>query len=386
MTSRSIPWIPGLRWQRIHEPDAGFPLAVLVMARDEESDIATVLARLRSQLLPGDTLHVVADHCQDNTAVAAALAGAQVHHRRVGRPGKGPALSWWMERFAGPHRTERGIVILDADSCPAPGLLGALRRRLTAGQRAVQARVVPEVSGGDVIPLLAAFSEELEQNVFDRVRRTLGWPVRLRGTGMGFRTRALNNVVGDLVTSVEDAELSLLLLDSGCAVRSVPETFVLDPKPTSAASAERQRARWLQGQIQLLRAHPSPILRAVLRGPAGWSLLSSTLIKPHSFLLPFKVLAALFGVGLWSIGLAAPGVALALTMPVLGAGGGILFGLLTCSPDRRHRYLRALARSYQYPLMWVRSMQLAIASRDPWLRARPHPAEAEITEARTAGP
>jgi cellulose synthase/poly-beta-1,6-N-acetylglucosamine synthase-like glycosyltransferase len=308
-------------------------LAIVIFARDEELVIREALAWLRPQILTGDSLHVVADHCQDETAALAAGHGARVHVRRTGKPGKGPALTWWLERESEAHLPAPGIVILDADSCPSQGMLKALRRQLKAGQPAGQARVVPVVEGSGIIPLLAAFSEEVEQGVSDRLRSLLGWPVRLRGTGMGFQSEVLKEVAGTLSTSVEDAELSLLVTDLGYVVKAVPETCVLDSKPSSATLAERQRARWLQGQGQLVRAHGTRILRTALRGPAGWSLLSSILLKPHSFVLPFKAIAFALGVGLWWAGLAKPPVALLLAGPLLVALFGLLAGLVICPPS-----------------------------------------------------
>lgn len=367
-----------------HSDAARYGIAVVVLARDEEAVISPLLDQLRRQLTPFDSLHLVADHCRDDTAALGQKSGARVHSRFGGRAGKGFALHWWLERMRAEGTSPDGVLILDADSRPAPDLLAAIRTRLMRQEQAVQARVIPQVAGEQVIPLLAAFSEELEQAVFDRLRSRLGWSVRLRGTGMAFQANLLARLAPELATSVEDAELSLLLADSRCRVVPAPETYVCDPKPISASAAQRQRARWLQGQGQLLRCHPARIGRSLLRGPADWSLLSSILFKPHSFILPLKAIAASAGVGLWLARVVGATSALALAAPLIVALVAVLLGLAACPRDRRRRYLRALIGAYRYPLMWIRSLQLAFASDDPWLRVRDHGPEPGITEATPA--
>ncbi|NIS81725.1 MAG: hypothetical protein GTO14_16305, partial [Anaerolineales bacterium] len=87
----------------------------------------------------------------------------------------------------------------------------------------------------------------------------------------------------------------------------MPDAVVLDPKPEDRAGAVRQRARWLKGQFHVIRSYPSHLLRLLVNGPKGWSLLASGLLKPRTLILPVKiaavvglaVLAAGQGIGWW---------------------------------------------------------------------------------------
>ena len=348
------------------------PLDVLILARDEAEVLGGTLRLLAG--LPGRpaAIHVVADHCMDQTARVAAEAGAHLHVREGPGPiGKGPALSWWLAATRAASDPSGWVVVLDADSRPAHDFFPQLSAALAAEADAVQARLEPALEAPTVLAELAAFSEIVEQQVYDRLRTRLGWPIRLRGTGMAIRRAALETVAGRLRTAVEDVELTLLLAAAGRRLRLAPRAVVHDPKPGLSGPAARQRARWLRGLAEVPAAHPGAHARLVARGPAGWSLLSSVLLKPRSLFLPLKVALAAAGWALW----AGDGGAWALAGAVLftAAAGlealGFLAGLRYT--PRRGAVARALLAAPLYLVLWVRSAALALVTREGWLRARP---------------
>lgn len=362
----------------------GFPLAVAIMARDEAEVLGRSLKCLMPQLESGDSLHVVADHCHDNTARVAERAGAIVHRRLRGQPGKGRALAWWVAKLSKAKLKPAGIVVIDADSLAPPDFLASLRSDLKKGHPAVQARVAPVMESDDPVSILAALSEDIEQRVFDRVRQSFGGAIRLRGTGMGFQTLILQQVVCDLKTSVEDAELTLLLLAKGIRVEASAHAYINDPKPDNSMAASRQRARWLQGQWQLMKVHRPSLLRVARQGPAAWSLLSSLFLKPRVLLLPL-----LLGLTAVSGALLTPGrfawLLLILLIPVVYNLTGLIIGLATAPLELHSVAWRALPRLHCFMIMWVRSMLLARSSNDPWLRARMKVTKRRIGEATTTG-
>ena len=361
---------------------APLPLAVLILARDEADVLEGTLRSMRASLGAEDHVHVVADHCHDATAAVARRLGAAVHVReaRHGSAGKGQALRWWLDQTAGTHDGDRPVVILDADSLPAQGFFEAMRHRLASGQPAVQALIEPALRTETAIGSLAAYSEIVEQRVFDRARAAVGWPVRVRGTGMAFSRPLLERAAAGLSTLVEDVELTLILGAWGVSISLALETSVGDPKPPDSAGAIRQRARWLRGQLHASRAHAREIGRLLLRGPAGWSLLSSALLKPKSFFLPFKAGVAVAASVLYAASRSPGGLALAawstisLVLDVLG----LLWGLRLIH-DRADR-LRLLKALPLYLWMWLRSLALSAVTRERWLRSRPVGATVRTSE------
>jgi cellulose synthase/poly-beta-1,6-N-acetylglucosamine synthase-like glycosyltransferase len=356
----------------------------LILARDEAAVLGETLIRVRAATSPGDEIHVVADHCRDQTAEIAHAHGAFVHVRS-GRTtnGKGTALRWWLERTQeGPHPSE-GVVILDADTLVENETLGLIRARLAGGALAVQAFVRPLLRTPSAFGRLAAFSEIVEQKVYDALRTRIGWPVRLRGTGMGFQREALEEIAPLIRTLAEDIELTLHLVARRIQVEWLGQAIVLDPLPADEAGATRQRARWLRGLLEAAAACRHQILRAAAMGPAGWSLLSSLLLKPRSLYFPLKVLLA---VSTWAVAWEGTSMERALAWAVTAAAAVEALGWaigLRYIPDRRET-LRALLQTPKFALMWLRSASLARIAREGWLRARPlqgDPAQGEAASA-----
>ena len=348
------------------------PLTVLILARDEADVLPDTLDAVRAGLTAGDRLCVVADHCRDATARVARRAGAAVYTRREGdRAGKGAALSWWLSQTADDAADDEGLIILDADSLPGPGMIDTLRARLARGEVAVQARLEPLVAGDRPVPWLAAFSETVEQSVFDSLKARWRWPVRLHGTGMAFARSALTRAAARLTTSAEDAELTVLLAASGVPITLALDARVVDPKPRDTRGAVRQRARWFRGQVEILRRHPRSILALLGRGPAGWSLLTSIFLQPKTLFVPLKACAALAAVAAWGYGLGSAWLVLlafllvALAVDVAGLAAGLIL-----TPHRRH-VAAALAAWPAFLGVWVAGVALSLASRGGWERARP---------------
>jgi cellulose synthase/poly-beta-1,6-N-acetylglucosamine synthase-like glycosyltransferase len=230
---------------------------------------------------------------------------------------------------------------------------------------------------------LSSLSEIVEHRIYDSLRARLGWPERLRGTGMIFRRKTLEKYSAFLHTNVEDLELTLLIGEANVPIAYLPQIVVLDPKPQDPRGAMHQRARWLRGQFQVVRDYGAQILRLILRGPKGWSLLASALLKPRAFLIPLKIISVLFflhmafqGFGWLWVSMATFGCA-----SVLIDLGTYLYGL---------RYTRfrwktfvALAASPLYIYLWVQSTAMAFIHRQPWLSSRrpiPNPARQRTTQ------
>jgi cellulose synthase/poly-beta-1,6-N-acetylglucosamine synthase-like glycosyltransferase len=354
---------------------------VVILARNEASIIGGTLLALTISLGSMDQIHVVADHCRDATAHIAKKAGANVYVRDNGGPaGKGEALKWWLKETRGVSSPEDIIVVLDADSLVAPNFFDSIRKRMSEGQKVIQTRVEPVVRTSSPVARLAAYSETTEQRVNDAFRSMMGWPVRLRGTGMAFRRGLLEQICSSLSTFVEDVEMTLQLGAKNVPIHFAHETYVADPKPNDQNGAVRQRARWMRGQFQVLKAYFTQILRLLARGPAGWSLLSSVLLKPKTLLIPLKaLLTALAWIGalLWTapilIALASLG-----TFSLFVDGGTFLYGLRFASNRREALFTLTIAPIYI--IVWAKSLALSAVSGSVWHRVRPVSPEVLLSE------
>lgn len=335
---------------------------VLIPAHNEAGTLGATVTTLQAQLreCPDAQLWVIADRCSDETAPEAAAAGARVAERADGRLGKGAVLAWWLAQYPTEWQPGDCLVILDADSRLTPGSLPALQLALASGADAAQAFVAP--AAANHAGRLAGWSEVLMQGIDDEARLRCGWNVPLRGTGMAFRAELLAELAPRLHTLAEDLELDVLLAARGAKVLFVPQAKVYDPKPQQTAGASRQRARWLQGQLQVARAYWRAGLQALLKGGIGvWFLLWLLFLRPKTALIGLRLLVLLASLLLgawWLAGLALLGLALDVLYYLGGAA----------IVEERQRYLQDLLAAPRYVAMWLYSFGLATVRRG-WLKA-----------------
>jgi cellulose synthase/poly-beta-1,6-N-acetylglucosamine synthase-like glycosyltransferase len=343
------------------EPGLGH---ILIPAHNEAGTIGATVSALAAQLheWPGAQVWVLADRCTDETVVEAARAGAQVAERTAGPYGKGAVLAWWLATHTAYWSEHDSVLVLDADSRLAKGSLAALHALMQSDVVAAQAFVAPAAMSK--AGRLAGWSEVLMQRIDDEARLRCGWNVPLRGTGMVFRVNALAELAPRLHTLAEDLELDVLLAVRQARVLFAPQAVVFDPKPQQTAGASRQRARWLQGQWQVVRDYWPQILHALRKGGLGtWVLLWLLLLRPKMAMMGLRVLLLSVGLlagpaGVWLAGLALVG----LFLDALYYLGGIAI------VDDRARYIRDLMSAPRYLAMWLYSLGLATVRRG-WLKA-----------------
>jgi cellulose synthase/poly-beta-1,6-N-acetylglucosamine synthase-like glycosyltransferase len=335
-------------------------LAFLILAHNEAEVIGGTVASVVAQLSPRDDLFVVADNCTDATAKIAGKAGAKVLIRKSGNAqGKAEALAWFYENHAALTGKSHFVVILDADSRIGENFCREIRNHPHKNNSASQCFVQPLYEESP-IGRLAALSELIDQKLSDRWRSALGWPVRLRGTGMVISPENLGRVAPLLKTEVEDIALTLLLVAHGIPIHRIESAPVYDKKPMTRAFATQQRARWYRGQWLCLWAYRREVFRVLLKGPAGWALLSSLFLRPKWLIGLFLLLLALVLSGF-------PLPALVFGILLLLNVGYLILGLLIL-PERKV-YLRALLYSPVFIWMWLQSILLAFRP-SGWRRAR----------------
>ncbi len=340
---------------------------ILIAAHDEAGTIGPTVTSLREAMneWPHSSLWVVADRCTDGTAQEAEATGAQVAARMDGKLGKGAVIAWWLKQYSDVWQSKGAVVILDADSRIAPGSLRALQQVMAGGADAAQAFVAPDASSNS--GRLAGWSEVLMQRIDDEARHRCGWQVPLRGTGMALRGELLAELAPRLHTYAEDLELDVILASRGARVEFVPQAVVFDPKPQESAGASRQRARWLQGQLQVLRDYRREFTQALLAGGAGaWFLLWLLMLRPKVLFIGLRLL--LLSAGLLLLPFVSHSlvpwlafVGLAMDAVYYLAGAAIV--------DDPRRYLLDLLAVPRYVAMWFYSFGIALIRRRIWLRA-----------------
>lgn len=283
---------------------------LIVPAHDEEAGVGATVQSLLALDWPKELFRVlvVADNCSDQTAQAAAEAGAVVIERSdAERRGKGYALALAFERSRSDGFAE-AVVVVDADTLVSRGLLASFAARLAAGEQALQADYGvrnPEASWRTRL-LRIAFA--LFHGVRSLARERLRLSCGLRGNGMCFTHALLGRIPYAAFSLVEDVEYGIALGEAGVRVAYVAEAQVLGEMTATSAAARSQRLRWEAGRKKLARtAGPRLLLRAVKKRDSMLFDLALDLLIP-----PLAVLCTATALGLIAAALVHSVAALAL--------------------------------------------------------------------------
>ncbi len=220
---------------------------IAIPAHNEASVIADTVQRLRALDYPADLfdVHIVADHCSDETATLARHANALVHERNTGpRTGKGAALSWLFRHFL--EESYDAVVIFDADTRVDAQFLRVMDARLTQGEDVIQGQHIISNPQSGWFPALT-WAMFLIDNRFQNLgRANLGWSAKHMGDSICFRADVLREIGwGEGLT--EDYHLRQKLLLEGDRIAYEPSAIGRGEAPLTWMQARKQRERWLRG-------------------------------------------------------------------------------------------------------------------------------------------
>ena len=190
------------------------------------------------------------------------------------------------------HPTPNYAVILDADNIVGPDFLTRLSK-IAINDEAIQCHRTAKNANND-IAALDGLSEEINNSIFRRGHNRIGMSSALIGSGMCFDYQWFKQNVGMLDSAVEDRELEALLMRQRIFIRYAEDIYVMDEKVSNSDNFQRQRLRWMTGQVQALVRMLPYIPKAIATGNINYidKTLQQALI-PRSLLL---VLTPLFAV------------------------------------------------------------------------------------------
>jgi hypothetical protein len=268
-------------------------LVALIPAHNEQRTIEqAVRSLLACDYPPSDRrIVVIADNCEDDTALLAAAAGAETWERHENaRRGKGFALAWALERLRAEGAPCDGIVMVDADCIVSPNLLSAVELRLLGGAAALQVNYLAANPDASPAAALRFAGFALINTVRFLGKQRLGLSCGLVGTGMAFSSELLERERWQDVGLVEDGEYHMRLVLAGERSEFAHEAWVSSPMPTALGTSAEER--WEQGRLDLIRRWTP---RLVLSG-----LARRDLVRLHSgleCLVPPQSLLSAIGLG-----------------------------------------------------------------------------------------
>lgn len=223
---------------------------ILFPAYKEDSVIVHSVHECLKQTYPMELYHigVISDHMKEETNNLLRQLPITLHTPQLEKSSKAKALHHAIEHT---EKTYEYLVILDADNVVLPDFLEQVNASCQQGYQAIQCHRCAKNSNNDVA-ILDGISEEINNTIFRKAHNTIGISSALIGSGMCFPYNWFKEHVGLLNTAVEDRELEILLMKQHIFIKYEENIPVYDEKVSSPENFQRQRLRWMTGQIQSL--------------------------------------------------------------------------------------------------------------------------------------
>lgn len=267
-------------------------IAVVIPAYKEDQVIVDTVkhALLHDYPSEGYSVFVMADQLSSETLAALHHLPVTVHQVVHQQSTKAKSLYAFFEMTKAVLFDV--VMVLDADNVMQPGCLKKIIDAFFAGRRVVQCHRTAK-NQNNALAILDAISEEIRINIFFAGQRAFGLSAELIGSGMAFDFALLNDILQNRSVQEspgEDKEMTLQLMKRGIIVEYLADALVLDEKVSDLQVFKRQRKRWIESQLQIIRSFFRSEFKEVRSKPVFWYRLFQNLLLPRSFymiLLPF---------------------------------------------------------------------------------------------------
>lgn len=275
--------------------------AVLIPGYKEDAVIVDVAKEALKQDYPIDKYDVVviADSFQSETLKKLAALPIKLIEVSFDVSTKSKALNKAMADLGENYEV---ALILDADNVMAPNFIRKVNQAFDNGFTVVQGHRAAKNTNTS-FALLDAISEEVNNYIFRKGHRVLGFSSALIGSGMAFdyaffkSTMANVNAIGGF-----DKELELTLLRDGNKIEYVHDALVLDEKVQKSEVFEKQRKRWLSAQFVYFGRYFFPgVYHLLFKGNIDFFDKVYQMVSPPRVLLIglVTILTAFYGMIAW---------------------------------------------------------------------------------------
>ncbi len=287
-------------------PAEKFPITnkfiIFVAAHNEEKVIGSLVRNLKELNYPKDMydICVIADNCEDNTAIIAKENGANVLERTDDlRRGKGYSLEWAFSKFFESKREYDAICILDADNLVSENYLIEMNKQLAMGNKVVQGYLDSKNPHDTWVSGNYSIAYWISDRLFQLPRYYLGLSCALGGTGFVMKTEVLKNIGWEATCLTEDLEFSLRLVLKGMKVAWSHDAVVYDEKPLRLKQSWMQRKRWMQGHCDCAKRFLKQLLTKAFK-ENDWVALDASMYLIQPFIIVANGLAMLVGAVVFS--------------------------------------------------------------------------------------
>lgn len=258
-------------------------IAVLITSYKEDDVIVNTIRHAVEHDYPHNRFDVflAADQLQPSTIKLLKNFNADISEVIFPVGSKARSLNFLLNKI---NANEYDIaLILDGDNIMAPGFLEKINSVFQAGFKSAQAHRSAK-NRNTPIAVLDALSEEINNHLFRRAQRVLGFSPSLIGSGMAFEFETLKRVYnkpGILDNPACDREVDFEMTKNGIAIEYLDDAILLDEKVSSRNVLEKQRRRWLESQMLHLKLFFSKDEHVTHKTKDYWNKLFINLIPPR---------------------------------------------------------------------------------------------------------
>nr|WP_298994658.1 glycosyltransferase family 2 protein [uncultured Allomuricauda sp.] len=228
--------------------------AVLIPGYKEDAVIVDVAEQALKQTYPTDLYEVIiiADSFQESTLSELRKLPLRVVEVSFEKSTKSKALNKAMEVIGDDYDI---ALILDADNIMEREFLVKINESFNKGYKVVQGHRIAKNTNTS-FAILDAVSEEVNNHIFRKGHRVLGFSSALIGSGMAFDYFFFKKMMAQVkAVGGFDKELELELLKKRIKIEYLHEALVLDEKVQKSEVFANQRKRWLSAQFIYFRRY-----------------------------------------------------------------------------------------------------------------------------------
>jgi cellulose synthase/poly-beta-1,6-N-acetylglucosamine synthase-like glycosyltransferase len=227
-------------------------IAVLIPGYKEDSVIVDVARQALMQDYPRDLYEVVviADSFHPDTVAELKVLPIRVIEVVFNKSTKVRSLRRAMQKL---NNSFELVVILDADNVMERDFLRKINKGFDEGYLVVQGH--RKAANMDTsLAVLDAASEEINNHIFRKGHRALGFSSAIIGSGMAVQADYFRKLI-NAATAVGgfDKEMELNILKQGHKIQYIHDAVVYDEKVRRDDVFTNQRRRWLSAQLFYLR-------------------------------------------------------------------------------------------------------------------------------------
>lgn len=287
--------------------------AVLIPSyKDDQVILSTVHAAL-DQDYPNDKYDVIviADKLKEETINQLNLLRVKVMPVAFEKSTKARSIKYALTELDGVGY--QIVLILDSDNLLGVGGLNKINHAFDVGYGMVQLHRRAK-NRNTSAAILDAISEEVNNHIFRKGHRALGFSAALIGSGMAFNYEDLQFIMNSPYIEDnpgEDREINREMLKKGFVCEYIEDSFVYDEKVQSGDVMEMQRTRWISAQLNYaVKFWLKEPIASISRGMNYFDFAFQTLLMPRILMMvALFAIVIIFAFMEWILGLQiGPGV------------------------------------------------------------------------------